>query len=200
MAVNLAAFDKHLAGSNALAVLLRGHLYTETMLNRLLGVNTVQASAINVDRMNYRAKVDIAEAFGFLPASEAAPLRALNTMRNRMAHNLDGEPQPHDIRALLGSLTGRTRAAYEAVVALGPPYDGSRNPDGPELDLLRAWFFSIVGLLDFLSELQLYERVYRTEIMSFHAVKIRQPTWTDEQARKQVNLPEPPDLRQSWQQ
>jgi hypothetical protein len=198
MPLRLSTFDEHLSGDSALSIVLRGHLYVEGTLNTILEIVMARPDAMKIDRLGFRQKLDLVDAFGLLGPDLVTPLRELNRLRNRLAHNLDGEPTPEEISDLITGTRGPVRESYQAVVALGPPHDGTSNPAGPTLDLLRTWFFSLVMLLDFQAQLREYEKIYQTQIMQFHAIKYRDPDASDEAVRDFVGLPAPPDPRQAW--
>lgn len=115
MPLDTALFNEQMKDSSILAILLKGHLWTESCLNRALDISFKEPNAANLDRVPFSAKLDLALASGALTKDEVAPLRALNKLRNRLAHELDVGISEQNIRDLEGTLTGKLKVGYNAV-------------------------------------------------------------------------------------
>ena len=95
--------------------------------------------------MGFRQKVDIAQAFGFISREDGYALKALNRLRNKLAHNLMAEPSESEIRDLVNTLTGAVKAAFDAV---------THHPEiikqADKCADLRYWIISYAMELDYL--------------------------------------------------
>lgn len=98
--IDLGLFVEHTRGRSVVEVLLRGHLWLENAVIDLIEADVANPAALNMDRMTFANKVNLAEALGLLSPGDAATLRTLNKIRNRLAHNLHGEPTPEDLATL----------------------------------------------------------------------------------------------------
>jgi hypothetical protein len=200
MIINKSQFEQQLiAPTNSFEILLRGHLWAEFLLDNLLKIHMTDTGAFDLDRAGFRQKVDIAQAFGFLSADEAGALRALNRLRNKLAHELSSGPSDSDIENLVSALHGRMRSVFDAAISSGATIGD--EPITSALVRLKYWLFSFAFSLDAHIALSDYNLRYQSEIMVFHAIKIASEEYSkrpvsDEDARRQAGLPEPP--RAEW--
>jgi hypothetical protein len=69
--------------------LTRGHLFCESALARILTKAVKRPDALDVDRLDYQAKVNLCNALGLIPESLVPGLVKLGKFRNRFVHQLD---------------------------------------------------------------------------------------------------------------
>ena len=131
-------------------VFLRGHLWVEKHLRDLLAAYLADPAAINLDRMTFSQKVSLAQALGAVSEDEAVPLRTLNKIRNRMAHDLTGEPAEQEIASLESSLGGRHGKVLTAL----------SNHVDPGNDITKRFEYVIIALLQHL-EFETIQQRYR---------------------------------------
>lgn len=202
MVIDRTQFEQHLFSPNSsFEVLLRGHLWAEFLVNKLLEVHMVDARSLDLDRAGFRQKVDLAQPFGFLSDAEGDALRALNKLRNKLAHNLTTGPSDAEIEGLETALSGPVREIFESVIAAGAPVNG--EPISSPLVRLKYWFFSFAFFLDAHIARSDYEQRFKIEIMKFHAIKVAAEEYakkpvSDEDARRQAGLPDAPDPAAPW--
>jgi hypothetical protein len=98
---------------DVLGAVLRGHLYVEFELIRLIEAFFVEPSAIDLTRVSFPVKVDLAMAMGILPEEERPALMFLNRLRNKLAHNLEATVTEEEERALLNALTPEMRSGVK---------------------------------------------------------------------------------------
>jgi hypothetical protein len=193
-------FERHLfEPESSFEILLRGHLWIESLINRILEVHIVDAKALDLDRATFRQKVDIAQAFGFISPQDGAALRVLNRLRNKLAHNLKAEPNDEGIQELVSTLSGPTKAAFDAVMKVPEVIEQS----GPQYFPLRYWFFCYATYLDHLCALAKYRKENETKLLQAAAVRVASemsggPEITEEEARRKFDLANPPDPSESW--
>jgi hypothetical protein len=80
--------------------LLQAHLYFDHIISRALSDALPKPDAINATRMSFIQKLQLVEAMGLIPEQIVRPIEAINSLRNRIAHDLDFEltaKEAHDI-------------------------------------------------------------------------------------------------------
>jgi hypothetical protein len=193
-------FEKHLfEPESSFEILLRGHLWVESLMNSVLEAHIVDAKALDLDRVAFRQKVDIAQAFGFITQEDGAAFRVLNRLRNKLAHNLTAEPNEDDIRALVNTLAGPAKAAFDAVMKVPEVMQQA----GPKYFPLRYWFFCYAMYLDHLCAMARYRKENELKLVQVAAVRVASEKYrgieiTEEEARRQFGLADPPDVADSF--
>ena len=76
-----------LSESKDLAAIIKGHLFIERILDRLIQSSLKSPEFLQDQRLHFYLKIDLACALGVLPNDVAAPIRALNKIRNKYAHS-----------------------------------------------------------------------------------------------------------------
>ncbi|PEX45965.1 hypothetical protein COJ42_17100 [Bacillus cereus] len=84
-------------GEDSLQIILRGHLYVEYELERLLRHNIENPDSILTDRFMFMNKINLAIALGLLPKSRKNTYKKLNDLRNKYAHKLRFEVSDKDL-------------------------------------------------------------------------------------------------------
>ena len=200
MTIDKKQFERHLfEPESSFEILLRGHLWIESLLNNVLEVHMVDTKALDLDRATFRQKVDIAQAFGFIEPGDGAAFRVLNRLRNKLAHNLKAEPGEEDIRELVTTLAGAAKAVFDAVMKVPEVVQQS----GPQYFHLRYWFFSYAMHLDYLCAVARYRKENETKLLQVAAVRVASKKYagheiTEEEARRQFDLADPPDPGESF--
>ncbi|EJR41435.1 hypothetical protein IIK_05816 [Bacillus cereus VD102] len=83
-------FFEDTEGEDELQVILRGHLYIEHELEKLLRLALVEPDyVLTNNRFMFASKVDLAVSLGLLPKSSKKVYGKLNSVRNNYAHQLD---------------------------------------------------------------------------------------------------------------
>lgn len=201
MTIDKAKFEEHVfKPENAFEILLRGHLWVENLLNRILETQIVSPGVIDIDRMAFRQKVDTADAFGFISIEDGKALRELNRMRNKLAHNLLEEPGQADFAFLVSLLPRPAKAAFDAVMTVPAVSEQSNSL----FFQLRYWFFCYVMHLDHLAAMAQYQKDNRTKLLQVTSVRYASKKYggkeiSEEDARRQFDLADPPDPKDSWQ-
>jgi hypothetical protein len=104
---------KSLYAEDPLGVVIRGHLYVESRLIQLIEQALPEPGAIDLTRLNFSTKMDLAVALGLLSEGDKRPYAALNALRNRVAHNAEIEIDEADERQLQKALTAQQRDAQK---------------------------------------------------------------------------------------
>ena len=86
-----------------LGLILRAHLYLEAVLTELIQERLNEPDSLDLERLNFATKVDLAIALAVIHHSEKAPLAFLNKLRNRFAHHLDARLTEQDERQFVNS-------------------------------------------------------------------------------------------------
>jgi hypothetical protein len=137
----------HINADDPLQIVVRGHLYVEAMLNKLICLRFPFPKAIDLADMHYPIKVDLAVALGMLSKDDAGSFRALNKLRNRLAHNIEYRVTSKDVRELLGTISPTMRHAYKNFLKYKPTLVDDY------LDQLRCFIFMSEFMLQKLVEL-----------------------------------------------
>lgn len=189
-------FERLMTGG-PLAVFLKGHLWLETVLNDFLETAAQDAKPLNLERMNFAAKVNLCEAFGLIPLPLCKAFREINKRRNLLAHKLHASFDDDSLAEILASSAPRTRGSYEAMLNHLP--EDMNSPEGR----LTFWYFAVIMEAGYNLLLRRWHDEYQSEHAAFAAIRVIEekfggPIRSDEEARREVNLPNPPDPRDVW--
>lgn len=201
MTIDKNQFNQHLFKPEShFEILLRGHLWLESFINRILDIHIVDASSLDTDRITFRQKIDVAQAFGFIKAGDGTALRELNRLRNRLAHNVMAEPTKGEIKALIATLSDRPRSIFDNVARVPEVIAQFKES---ELAPLRYWFFAYATHLDYVCSLQEYESENEIKLLQVAAVQVaREMSGSSEipieELRRQFELEDPPDPHAIW--
>jgi hypothetical protein len=102
---DLDALAAHLPRGDDFAAAIRGHLYLEHILMTFIQSALQRPDAVNLDRLHFPVKVDLAIALGLLPEDLAPPLKKVNSFRNKVAHNLKYQMSDTDRKELYDSFS-----------------------------------------------------------------------------------------------
>jgi hypothetical protein len=106
--------------TDTLTFVIRAHLYAESKLIRLLSDSLPNPRALDIERMSFSRKVDLAHALTLVDETTRRTLTLLNKLRNRFAHNLKSEISDNDLSTFvecLGSRTSEAELEREAIKA-----------------------------------------------------------------------------------
>lgn len=78
MPIDLDLYTEHMRGKGIVEVLLRGHLWVEQFLIALIEAEVANPEPLNMDRMTFASKLNLAEALGLLSSGDAKTIRILN--------------------------------------------------------------------------------------------------------------------------
>ena len=71
--------------------LFQAHLHFEHVLSQMLADALVDPDAISASRMNFSQKVEMVQALGLIPKELVIAIKSVNTLRNKIAHDLHFE-------------------------------------------------------------------------------------------------------------
>lgn len=193
---NLDDFERLMTGG-PLAVFLKGHLWLETVLNDFLEAAAQDAKPLNLERMAFSAKVNLCEAFGLVQPPLCKAFREINRHRNLLAHELHASFGDDSLAEMLAYSAPQIRASYEAMLDHLPG-----DMDSPE-GRLTFWFFAVIMDAGYSLLLRRWHDEHQSEHAAFAAIRVIEKQYgrrirSDEEVRKEVNLPDPPDPRDVW--
>lgn len=178
-----------------LELVLRGHLWIESLLNGVIESRMRNAEALNLDRMTFAGKVDLAFALGAIDSDSAGWFRALNKMRNRLAHSLDGEPTQGELTDLAANVRGFAKEILDGALANALPL-----LERVGRDRLRAAFLIQMLLLEYSRLHETWRRAnevslvnYRVQLALFRMSG--QPVSPEKDAELRENWGIPPEPR-----
>jgi hypothetical protein len=100
-----------LKNEDPLGVVIRGHLYVESQLIQLLEEALPDPGAIDLTRLNFPTKLDLAVALKVIKETEKRGYAGLNSLRNHLAHNIDVELRESDEKRLYQALSESQKEA-----------------------------------------------------------------------------------------
>ena len=115
--------DKYLAHINAsdpLQIVIRGHLHLEAELNQLILFRFASPEALDLSDLSFPRRLDLAVALGCLNAADKPPYLFLNSLRNKLAHDLNYDVTPKDLRDLINCLSPKLRGIHKTIVKANP--------------------------------------------------------------------------------
>lgn len=157
-------------------VLLRGHLWIEHFFEQILATSLQRPAEIALDQMSWRGKLNLCAALGILGEDQTRALHKVNKMRNRLAHELAGEPARDDVEILLASSPDAMRDAVDQVRrVVAQPHESPEHWDetDPEsaLGTLRIWFFVEIMRLSYVAETAAFNKRHADDIVAAEAVR-----------------------------
>ena len=193
--IDLNLYLEHTQGRSLVEVLLRGHLWVEQHLVALLETELKRPEALNLDRMAFAQKVNLADALGMVTPDDAGTLRILNGMRNRLAHDLTGQPTEEDVARLESSVSESQRGLANKLLPLM-----AQAPGLPEARLCRRLSAVLLALLTEMEQHRqrhAYWREHRSAMEGYRTMvaimeNLGATPETEEEYRKALSIPEPP--------
>lgn len=79
--------DLH-TNEDILTFLVKGHLYCESTLANILWKALKRPETLDVERLDYQAKLNLCNAFGLIPENLIPGLQKLGSLRNKYVHRL----------------------------------------------------------------------------------------------------------------
>jgi hypothetical protein len=70
---------------------IQAHLYLDHIVTAIITENIPKPRALKLDRISFSQKLDLISALGVVELDVISLLRAINVMRNKMAHDIDFE-------------------------------------------------------------------------------------------------------------
>ncbi len=130
-------WGEHLNAKDPLALVIRGHLYVEAALVRLIESAIVDKKALDVARLPFRAKVKFAKALGKLDSADARVVDVLGRLRDKFAHDLNTQLSAQDELDVHNAMSPRQRKIADAL----------RNQTTDFLSRLRCDLIAIIVTL-----------------------------------------------------
>ncbi len=100
-----------LTKEDPLGVLIRGHLYVESRLMQVISFSLRDPGAIDLTRLQFPIKLDLAVAMGLLTENDKRGYARLNALRNQVAHRFNSEISETDERSLYNALNREQKKA-----------------------------------------------------------------------------------------
>ncbi|WP_255792311.1 hypothetical protein [Mycobacteroides abscessus] len=196
--IDLDLFEEHTRGRGIVEVLLRGHLWLENAVIDLITVGIHNPEPLKIDRMTFANKVNLAEALGLLGPGEASTLRAFNRIRNRLAHDLHGEPTLDDLSMIEQGLSNLQRDMADGLCRTD---DFQKRPADPDhMIRLSTTILALLADIEWHRQRHKYWKENRTSIDAYGIVAAihkrygRTPqTWDEWCAERSIPKPPSPE-------
>lgn len=174
-------------------MMIRGHLWVEVCMNRMLTLEMAAPTAVDLDRMTWRAKLDLCQALGRVGADEVGLFRRLNSLRNRLAHQVDAEITDRDVDELFEASAGMFRTGLVS--------QHVERPDHVRGRLYRVFFASVM-ILEHRNDRRQWELDNKAAIDAFHLgmalYDLQGITYDPKEMRMRFDFPDPPDPHDVW--
>ncbi|MDM5465464.1 hypothetical protein [Bacillus cereus] len=106
-------FNEDTKGEDELQVILRGHLYIEHEIEKLLRLELAEPDYIlKNNRLMFANKVNLAVALGLLPKNRKTMYEKLNSIRNNYAHQLDFELDEKHLNGIVSCMDKEVKDRY----------------------------------------------------------------------------------------
>lgn len=102
-----ASFITKIFADDPLTMVVKAHLYIESVLNKLIATYLENPKALDLERMPFAQKIQLGISLGLIDRREKRALIGLNRIRNRFVHNLEAALTEKDAAALLAELSAR---------------------------------------------------------------------------------------------
>jgi hypothetical protein len=110
------SFFETMSGPDAFTVVVKGAGYIDRELTKFIEMSVLYPSVIKDLSLDYQGKCSLASALG-LPIRMRAPLKAIGSVRNRLAHDPDASLTETDAKNLLNCLSPDDREVTEATLS-----------------------------------------------------------------------------------
>jgi len=91
--------------------ILHAHLHMDHVIGLILLEEFKRKDAIDLDRMSFSQKLQLISALALVPEDFVPPVRLINTMRNRLAHDLNCQISDHDVSTLFSKLPRKLQSS-----------------------------------------------------------------------------------------
>ncbi|MES5869260.1 hypothetical protein [Bacillus cereus group sp. RP32] len=153
-------FKRDTDGENELQVVLRGHLYLENAVERLLQSVLVKPGSILTNRFMFISKVQLGIALGVIPESRKTLYEKLNTLRNNYAHQLNFKMTDKHLNDIVSCMDKDLKSSY-------PGSSQNNLLENMKLAILTVWADALANV--YKNETQVYVKEVReiNKLMKF---------------------------------
>jgi len=109
---DLDVFVQEANSENTLYAILRGHLYIEREIVKLLNLKLENPKQILNNNFGFANKIRLAAALGFIEADSMEAYIAFNTVRNKYAHQLNYELNEKDLKKIRRQFCSSLESEY----------------------------------------------------------------------------------------
>jgi hypothetical protein len=141
---SIATLKNRVSGPGQSQAVLQAHLYLDHVISRMLEENIPAPSHLPLDRTGFSQKLQLAAALALIPDYLTAPVKVVNGIRNKIAHQLEYEVSELD------------EAKLRSTLEKGADLDD----DGTQMSFLKLLQF-IVVLTDIARQERAFERLMR---------------------------------------
>ncbi len=117
-----------------LSFIVKGHLYCEAALGEILRQDFKHPEMVDIDRLGFSTKVNLCTALGIVWLDLRPGLLKLNSLRNKIVHNLEYEIQERDQAELINEIKSSLGKSFGSFLPRGIKF-----PDGLRRCIILLW-------------------------------------------------------------
>ncbi|MDQ0887897.1 hypothetical protein QFZ81_002985 [Paenibacillus sp. V4I9] len=117
-------------------MIIRGHLYIEASIVKLINMNLPKSEYLNVSRLDYQLKVNLGCAMGVIPSNLEPSLKQLGKLRNKYAHDLNYQLTEQDQNDITNTIKSNLGEPADYLFAFSKQF-----PDGVRRSILAIWMY-----------------------------------------------------------
>lgn len=106
-------------GDDSIAIIVRGHLFIEKVLNALVSSHMKNADTFFNKNRSFTLLCELAFGLGLISEQQNSAYKALNGIRNDIAHKSDYEPDIEDLNSLKIGWTDSQKTAFNMACTKG---------------------------------------------------------------------------------
>ena len=116
-------------------IIIRSHLQCEALLIQLIHQNLKNPKALDIDRLGYQTKLDLANALSLIPEYVFKTLKILGALRNKYSHSIYYEATKKEESMFLDSIRSYNNKTIKKYLSRK-----ARFPNGIQRCLIVVWF------------------------------------------------------------
>jgi len=149
---DLRTLTKRVRDDDDALAFIQAHLYLDHVVSLMLKESVPFPRHLQLDRAGFSHKLQLIAALGLLSPGHIAPIKVVNSIRNKIAHQLDFVVKPEDVAKLRSAL----------------PKDADREDDGSVTPLPE-----VLRLLAVMIDIERQERAFERAMRRKHVANAR---------------------------
>lgn len=166
----VAVFLGDLEHENELQSILRGHVYIENQIVKLLKGVLVEPTYVLTNNFGFMNKLSLAVGLGLIPKDAFEVLRRVNTIRNNYAHKLTYEVTEADLNSIKQLIRGELKQDFDLwIFEQGRAYANEKDLL-KQLRIVIAFLWSYTGILGYKREMKEHRNYIKGKLKELMAL------------------------------